>query len=380
MRHVGTGSALLRTLSIAMAFAAVSLAWSALAENAGSPLAIACDERIGELTRAIASASRVATIVLVWGAAMAAVGSVLAGFLTDERWRRAGGIVGVAGALLAVLPRLMSHQPALEATLQAADGHRATAWKVQSEIPLLQDETAVRQSESYVAARFAECRSPSPHREVPALRLVAAAEPARAPEPMPVAPSVPVAGPTPVAEPIAVAPPSPPAAADQPVAAAEPAPPAGTDPAVVAAAAAAAPAEADMVPAQVTKPASRKEAAGSFQAAPEKAGGAAASVPPARSAPAATAPSGPAIDREAAVAALSSAARSAAACKKPDGPTGTGRVAVTFAPTGKATATIEGAPFAGTPVGGCVAAWFRAVHVAPFGGDPVTVRKTFVVE
>lgn len=84
-------------------------------------------------------------------------------------------------------------------------------------------------------------------------------------------------------------------------------------------------------------------------------------------------------DRAAANSALSSIAASAASCKKPDGPTGSGKVAVTFAPSGNVTtANIEGS-FAGTSVGSCVAARFRAAKVPPFSGSPVTVRKTFTI-
>ena len=104
-------------------------------------------------------------------------------------------------------------------------------------------------------------------------------------------------------------------------------------------------------------------------------------------APAAPAPAAPAaggsgdFDRAAALSALSAAATAAQACKKPDGPTGSGRIAVTFANNGTATtANVEGPPFAGTPVGGCVAARFRSVHIPPFGGSVITVRKTFIIQ
>jgi predicted Zn finger-like uncharacterized protein len=111
--------------------------------------------------------------------------------------------------------------------------------------------------------------------------------------------------------------------------------------------------------------------------------------PPPVAAPAAPAPAAPAapaaggsgdFDRAAALSALSAAATAAQSCRKPDGPTGSGRVAVTFANNGTATmANVEGPPFAGTPVGGCVAARFRSVHIPPFGGSVITVRKTFII-
>lgn len=84
-------------------------------------------------------------------------------------------------------------------------------------------------------------------------------------------------------------------------------------------------------------------------------------------------------DRAAANSALSSIASSATSCKKADGPTGSGKVAVTFAPSGRVTtANIEGS-FAGTSVGSCIAVRFRSAKIPPFAGSPVTVRKTFTI-
>jgi hypothetical protein len=82
-------------------------------------------------------------------------------------------------------------------------------------------------------------------------------------------------------------------------------------------------------------------------------------------------------DRRAAIVALDAAGQRAAACKPAD-TLGATRVAVTFAPTGKATtAVVEGAPFAGTRVGGCMATMLREATVPPFSGDSVTVHRSF---
>jgi predicted Zn finger-like uncharacterized protein len=84
--------------------------------------------------------------------------------------------------------------------------------------------------------------------------------------------------------------------------------------------------------------------------------------------------------KAAAVSALSAAAGSAGSCKKLGGPTGTGRVTVTFAPSGRVTtANVEGAPYAGTSVGGCVASLFRKAHIPAFSGNAVTVSKSFSI-
>src|SRR5690606_29608926 len=82
-------------------------------------------------------------------------------------------------------------------------------------------------------------------------------------------------------------------------------------------------------------------------------------------------------NRNAAVAALSNAANQARSCKKPGGPTGTGKVTLTFANSGRVTsAVVSDPPFAGTSVGGCVASVFRKAKVPPFTGNPVRVSKS----
>jgi len=97
-------------------------------------------------------------------------------------------------------------------------------------------------------------------------------------------------------------------------------------------------------------------------------------------------PSGPvssgvaSFNKDSAIQALSVAASQASSCKQPDGPTGTGKVQVTFAPSGRATtAVITGGSFGGTPVGGCVSNVFKRARVPPFAGDPVTVSKSFSI-
>jgi predicted Zn finger-like uncharacterized protein len=79
--------------------------------------------------------------------------------------------------------------------------------------------------------------------------------------------------------------------------------------------------------------------------------------------------------------ALTQAAANAGSCGKPGGPTGSGKAQVTFAPSGRVTsANVATPPFAGTPVGGCVAGVFRRARVPAFSGEPVTVSKSFSVK
>ncbi len=54
---------------------------------------------------------------------------------------------------------------------------------------------------------------------------------------------------------------------------------------------------------------------------------------------------------------------------------------ITFAPSGRATtATVSGEPFAGTAIGSCIAAKFRAASVPPYSGDFITVKKSVKVK
>jgi hypothetical protein len=85
------------------------------------------------------------------------------------------------------------------------------------------------------------------------------------------------------------------------------------------------------------------------------------------------------IDRAVARAALSKAAGAAAGCKQADDPTGSAKVSVTFAPTGRPMSVRVGQPFKGTRMGVCIAATFYTVTVPPFSGDPVTITKDMTV-
>jgi predicted Zn finger-like uncharacterized protein len=161
-------------------------------------------------------------------------------------------------------------------------------------------------------------------------------------------------------------------------------------------------ATAGLEPSATAAPSAPAEASAAASASPPAAAGGAAPIaaatinkpakkepdaPAAATATATATPAAPspspdlaAFDKNAAVAALGAAAANAGGCKKPDGPTGSGKVSVTFAPSGRATATSVAGELAGTEVGGCVARLFRSAKVPPFSGDPVTVSKSFSVQ
>ncbi|MEP7119530.1 MAG: hypothetical protein ABJE95_01420 [Byssovorax sp.] len=83
------------------------------------------------------------------------------------------------------------------------------------------------------------------------------------------------------------------------------------------------------------------------------------------------------ISRPAVAVAISVAGRRAASCTADDDARSTMPVSVTFAPSGRVTtATVDGGPFVGTAVGGCIARALRGATVARFDGAPVTVHSS----
>ena len=85
------------------------------------------------------------------------------------------------------------------------------------------------------------------------------------------------------------------------------------------------------------------------------------------------------LNRGAALAALGTAASAATSCKRQGGPTGSGSASVTFSPDGPVKSVTVSPPFAGTPVGQCVASAFRGAHVPPFSGSSITLPKSFQI-
>ncbi|WP_437877346.1 hypothetical protein [Sorangium sp. So ce513] len=192
----------------------------------------------------------------------------------------------------------------------------------------------------------------------------------------------------------AAAEPSPPPAANAPPAAsaalaATPAPAANAPPAATPAPAADAPPAATPAPASATPPSAappanagqppsedpqptEKPAQAAAPTAPAKAA-AKPQPPPSPLLPARDAPAR--FDQSAASSAVAAAAAAAAGCTG-EGLTGTARVAVTFATSGKVMSSrVEGGDLVGTATAACIANAFRNISVPPFEGIPVTVMK-----
>lgn len=84
-------------------------------------------------------------------------------------------------------------------------------------------------------------------------------------------------------------------------------------------------------------------------------------------------------DKEAAASAISSV--DLTKCRATNAEKGEGHVMITFAPGGTASsAVIDKGPWVGTPVAKCLAGQFKKAKIPAFGGEPVTVGKTFKFE
>jgi hypothetical protein len=84
----------------------------------------------------------------------------------------------------------------------------------------------------------------------------------------------------------------------------------------------------------------------------------------------------PPLDRGALSAAVGAAAANATACGG-DGSKGSAVIAITFAPSGRATvALVVGGSLLGTPAASCVARTMRTARIPAFTGEAVTARRT----
>ncbi len=190
-----------------------------------------CDNTIAGLDKQLARATLLGNVFAVSGAALAALGSAIAGASTGKKsWVAAS--IGIVGAIVTALPKTLPDRAEIQRRLSLADQHRTRGVKTALQIPLLQDKAFADQCRQYAIARFVDCSSADPPKDVPELprqpsgKKVAAAEAATeaagglthavAPAP-PAAPAAPPAGgaiPAPLEALQAAPPPEAPAPAD----------------------------------------------------------------------------------------------------------------------------------------------------------------------
>lgn len=87
----------------------------------------------------------------------------------------------------------------------------------------------------------------------------------------------------------------------------------------------------------------------------------------------------PGFPLDAAVSSMKLAASFAGDCSATSGPSGSGTADVTFEKDGHVSSVALSEPFAGTPVGECVASKFRRVTIPAFANGPRVTKKSFEV-
>jgi hypothetical protein len=127
-----------------------------------------CAARIEKLDHAIRSSTLWGNVLLICGAASAAIGSALAGFLKNEKARKSAAIIGAVGAVVSVIQtKVVPEKDVLQAQLLAADRHRSVAEKVRGQLPYLDGPSFIRENKKYVVARFLECAALEAKETVP---------------------------------------------------------------------------------------------------------------------------------------------------------------------------------------------------------------------
>jgi hypothetical protein len=130
-----------------------------------------CDAQLRSYDAKIAHDRTLANVLLLLGAATAAVGSAAAGFVSHGTARKVSAIVGAVGAVLAIVPKTLPDPQELNQKKLTASQHAVLGRKCLVEVPFLPaDDAAYRtQLEMFAAARLVDCATDPPTETVPDL-------------------------------------------------------------------------------------------------------------------------------------------------------------------------------------------------------------------
>jgi len=151
-----------------------------------------CVTCIDGLKSQLSHVSMLGNVFTLVGAAMAAIGSVVAGASKGGKQSWIAGFVGVAGAIVVALPKTLPDRADIQRRISLADQHRVSGEKTMRQLSLISDAAAVTEGEKYAIARFIDCSAAEPAKDVPepptsssgaALVVAAAEQAAKAPRP-----------------------------------------------------------------------------------------------------------------------------------------------------------------------------------------------------
>jgi len=153
---------------------ATAEAWAMPSSAATSPFSeerALCEAKIDAVREEIRTAKWWGNVCLIGGATIAGLGSAFAGFLNGQSARRVSAVVGALGAILAVVPKVLPDAADAQARLVAAERHRLPAEKLLRQLVYLNDDDYKVTCAQYASARFVECASEAPSKEVPDLPI-----------------------------------------------------------------------------------------------------------------------------------------------------------------------------------------------------------------
>jgi hypothetical protein len=128
-----------------------------------------CMTCIDGLKKQLAHVSMLGNVFTLVGAAMAAIGSVVAGASKGGKQSWIAGFVGVTGAIVTALPKTLPDRAELQQRISLADQHRVSGEKTMRQLSLLGDGNAAPEWERYAISRFIDCSANDPAKDVPEL-------------------------------------------------------------------------------------------------------------------------------------------------------------------------------------------------------------------
>jgi hypothetical protein len=126
-----------------------------------------CEVHLEALQQQADTARLLSNTFLLLGAAVAGVGSALAGFLTKTGIRKVMAIVGAVGAVLAVVPKTLKDPSEIVGRRMAGERHRIVAAKVVLQLAYLTHDKDL--AKQYAINRIVDCLSAEPPETVPPL-------------------------------------------------------------------------------------------------------------------------------------------------------------------------------------------------------------------
>lgn len=108
-----------------------------------------------------------ANVLLLLGATIAAVGSALAGFLSNQQLRKVTSVAGALGAILSVVPKTLEQPEVIRELHRNASAHEHAASKIVHQLGFVTAPQEKASLQRYVIRRLVDCEKDIPPPHVP---------------------------------------------------------------------------------------------------------------------------------------------------------------------------------------------------------------------